>query len=115
MSQTARQGGAAGQIEQSELSNLLNKEFRPKSDQSRNEVESAVKTLAAQALENTQLISDDTIKTLQGMIAEIDKKLTEQVNQILHNEQLQQLESAWRGLHYLVNNTETDSMLQIRV
>jgi type VI secretion system protein ImpC len=27
----------------------------------------------------------------------------------------QKLESAWRGLHYLVNNTETDEMLKIRV
>jgi type VI secretion system protein ImpC len=113
--QAARQGDAAAAIEQSELSSLLNKEFRPKSDQSRNEVENAVKTLAAQALEHTQLISDDTIKTLQGMIAEIDKKLGEQVNEILHHEQFQGLESAWRGLSYLVNNTETDSMLQIRV
>jgi len=112
--QNARQGEAAP-IEQSELASLLNKEFRPKSDQSRSEVENAVKTLASQALEHTQLISDDTMKTLQGMIAEIDKKLTEQVNQIIHHEQFQTLESAWRGLHYLVNNTETDSMLQIRV
>ena len=49
------------------------------------------------------------------MIAEIDKKLSEQVNAILHHAELQQLESAWRGLHYLVNNTETDEQLKIRV
>ena len=49
------------------------------------------------------------------MIAAIDKKLTEQVNVILHHEDFQKLESAWRGLHYLVNNTETDEMLKIRV
>jgi len=41
--------------------------------------------------------------------------LTEQVNQILHHPDFQQLESAWRGLHYLVNNTETDEMLKVRV
>ena len=34
---------------------------------------------------------------------------------IIHHEEFQQLESAWRGLHYLVNNTETDEMLKIRV
>ena len=33
----------------------------------------------------------------------------------MHNERFQQVESAWRGLHYLVNNTETDEMLKIRV
>ena len=49
------------------------------------------------------------------MIAEIDKKLTEQINLILHHEDFQKLEGAWRGLHYLVNNTETDEMLKIRV
>ena len=49
------------------------------------------------------------------MIAAIDKKLTEQVNQIIHHEDFQKLESAWRGLHYLVNNTETDEQLKIRV
>lgn len=41
--------------------------------------------------------------------------MTEQVNLILHHQDFQQLESAWRGLHYLVNNTETDDQLKIRV
>jgi type VI secretion system protein ImpC len=49
------------------------------------------------------------------MIAAIDAKLTEQVNLILHHEDFQKLEAAWRGLHYLVNNTETDEQLKIRV
>jgi type VI secretion system protein ImpC len=49
------------------------------------------------------------------MIAAIDKKLTEQVNLILHHEDFQKLEGAWRGLHHLVSRTETDTMLKIRV
>jgi type VI secretion system protein ImpC len=60
-------------------------------------------------------VSNDALRTIESIIAEIDKKLTEQVNMILHHEDYQQLESAWRGLHYLVNNTETDEMLKIRV
>ena len=99
----------------SEFANLLHKEFRPKSDQAKTAVESAVKTLAEQALANTGLISDDALRSIESIVAEIDKKLTEQVNLILHNKEFQQLESAWRGLHYLVNNTETDEMLKIRV
>ena len=43
------------------------------------------------------------------------RSLTDQVNQILHHEDFQRLEGAWRGLHHLVNNTETDEMLKIRV
>ncbi|MES2846787.1 MAG: type VI secretion system contractile sheath large subunit [Pseudomonadota bacterium] len=99
----------------SEFASLLQKEFRPKSDQAKTAVEQAVKTLAQQALENTALISDDALRSIEGIIAQIDKKLTEQVNLILHHEDFQQLESAWRGLHYLVNNTETDEQLKIRV
>jgi len=49
------------------------------------------------------------------MIAEIDKKLSEQMNLIIHHDEYQQLESAWRGLHHLVNNSETDESLKIRV
>ncbi len=99
----------------SEFADLLQKEFRPKSDQARTAVETAVRTLAEQALSNTALISDDALRSIESIVAEIDKKLTEQVNLILHHPEFQQLESAWRGLHYLVNNTETDEMLKIRV
>ena len=118
MSDASSQTGAAGATETTEASDfsaLLNKEFRPKSDQAKSAVESAVRTLAEQALANTALISDDALRSIQGIIAEIDKKLTEQINEILHHPDFQQMESAWRGLHYLVNNTETDEMLKIRV
>lgn len=113
--QEAQASGGATAFGSSEFESLLQKEFRPKSDQAKTAVESAVKTLAQQALANTGLISDDALRSIESIISEIDKKLSEQVNQILHNEEFQQLESAWRGLHYLVNNTETDEQLKIRV
>ena len=106
---------AQGALQYDEFSKLLQKEFRPKSDDARSAVEQAVKTLAAQALDQTKLIGDDVIASIQSIIAELDRKLTAQVNAILHKEEFQKLESAWRGLHYLVNNTETDEMLKIRV
>src|SRR6185436_19129727 len=97
------------------LQDLLQKEFKPKTSRARQEVENAVRTLAEQALRETAVVSDDVVGTIKAIIAEIDKKLTDQINVILHNERFQQVESAWRGLHYLVNNTETDEMLKIRV
>ena len=99
----------------SDFEALLKKEFRPKSDTAKTAVEQAVKTLAEQALTNASLISDDALRTIESIVSQIDQKLTEQVNMILHHQDFQQLESAWRGLHYLVNNTETDEMLKIRV
>ncbi len=104
-----------GLAEAGDFSSLLNKEFKPKSDRAKEEVESAVSTLAEYVLKGVATVSDDTIKSIQSIIAEIDRKLTEQINLILHNEEFQKLESAWRGLHYMVNNTETDELLKIRV
>src|SRR5262245_31454910 len=94
---------------------LLQKEFKPKTDRARLEVESAVRTLAEQALRETAVVSDDVVGTIKAMIAEIDRKLTDQINTILHHPRFQQVESAWRGLNYLVTNTETDEMLKVRV
>ncbi|MEM7235045.1 MAG: type VI secretion system contractile sheath large subunit [Planctomycetota bacterium] len=110
-SQPEAQGAAA---ETSEFTSLLKKEFKPKSDRAAKAVERAVATLAETALQSATLISDDAVKTIEAMIAEIDHKLTEQVNAIIHHEDFQQLEGSWRGLHHLVNNTETDEMLKIR-
>lgn len=94
---------------------LLQKEFKPKSDRAKEAVEEAVKTLAEQALAKTNLISDDAVKSIEAMIAAIDKRLSDQVNKIMHHEDFQKLEASWRGMHYLVNNTETDEMLKIKV
>ncbi|MEL6196882.1 MAG: type VI secretion system contractile sheath large subunit [Pseudomonadota bacterium] len=99
----------------SDFAALLQKEFRPKSEQAKTAVEEAVRTLAEQVLENETLVSDDALRSIESIIAEIDRKLTEQVNEIIHHADFQKLESAWRGLHFLVNNTETDEMLKIRV
>ena len=74
-----------------------------------------MRTLAEQALAGTALIADDAIKTIEAIIAEIDQKLTEQINLIMHHEDFKALEGTWRGLHHLVNNTETDETLKIRV
>nr|WP_314267953.1 type VI secretion system contractile sheath large subunit [uncultured Moellerella sp.] len=93
---------------------LLAQEFKSKTDQSKTAVQNAVKTLAEQALANSVTVSDDAYKNIATIIAEIDHKLSEQINLILHHAEFQQLESAWRGLHYLVNNTETDEKLKLR-
>jgi type VI secretion system protein ImpC len=107
---------STGDVEEaSDFSLLLNREFKPKSDRAKAEVENAVQTLAEYVLKDRSVISDDTIASIQSIIAQIDKKLTEQINLILHHEDFQKLEGSWRGLHYMVNNTETDEQLKIRV
>lgn len=102
-------------FEGNELGALLQKEFKPKTDEAKSAVEQAVQTLAQQALVNTKVIGSDVVLSIEAIIAELDRKLSEQINLIMHHQDFQKLEGAWRGLHYLVNNTETDEMLKIRV
>ena len=94
--------GAPATAEVSEFEALLNKEFKAREPQKQTAVQNAVRTLAQQALGATQLISSDVTKTISAMIAEIDKKLSEQINLILHHEDFKSLEGTWRGLHHLV-------------
>ncbi len=117
MAELETQGSALAGVtlEGNDFASLLKKEFKPKTAEAKSAVEQAVQTLAQQALADTNIIGSDAIKTIEGMIAALDVKLTEQVNRIIHHEDFQKLESAWRGLHYLVNNTETDEQLKIRV
>ncbi|AOY90877.1 EvpB family type VI secretion protein [Cupriavidus sp. USMAA2-4] len=112
--QSKQQATATG-ADQSDFAALINREFSPKTDQAREAVDLAVKTLAEQALASSFTMSDDAYKSIEAIIGAIDKKLSAQINLILHHEDFQKLESAWRGLHHLVSNTETDDKLRIRV
>ena len=106
---------AEAAAEVGEFESLLTKEFRPKTDRASDAIQSAVRTLAEQALAETALVSEDAVKTIESIIAELDRKLSEQINQIMHQEDFKALEGTWRGLHHLVSNTETDETLKIRV
>lgn len=93
---------------------LLVQEFKPRTTEARAAVAAAVRTLAEHALERSSTLDDDAYGAIEAIIAEIDRKLSEQINLILHHEAFQRVESAWRGLHHLVSNTETDDQLKIR-
>ena len=96
------------------FSALLQREFKPRTEEARGAVESAVRTLAEQALLHVATLTDDAYSSIETIIARIDEKLSEQINLILHTPAFQQVESAWRGMHHLVHNTETDDKLKIR-
>lgn len=102
-------------IEVSELDQLLEGSFKPKSDSAKKAVQSAVRTLVEQALSETRLLTDDAINTIESIISEIDRKMTEQINLIMHHDDFKSLEGSWRGLYHLVSNTETDETLKLRV
>jgi type VI secretion system protein ImpC len=81
----------------------------------RSEAERLIETLAKEALSG-QLTFDKTVtKTITERIKSIDKLLSEQLAAILHHEDFQKIEGAWRGLHYLVANAPLAPDIKIRV
>ncbi|APO78567.1 type VI secretion system-associated protein (plasmid) [Rhizobium etli 8C-3] len=104
------------EVDLQEFSELLEKDFKVKKDDS-DKLQTLVKNLALAARGRTEstVISSNAIKSIKSLIAGIDKLLTEQTNEILHAPEVLQMEGTWRGLWYLVNNTETDQKLKIRV
>jgi type VI secretion system protein ImpC len=74
-----------------------------------------VEALVEQVLTKEMKISADTEAMLNARIAAIDQALTNQLNEVMHAEPYQRLEAAWRGLKYFVFQTETSTMLKIKV
>jgi type VI secretion system protein ImpC len=72
-------------------------------------------TLVQQTLAGAIVVSKDTEAMINARIAAIDQLLTNQLNEIMHAPEFQRLEASWRGLRYLVYQTETSTMLKIKV
>ena len=68
-----------------------------------------------QIMEGTMVISKDTETMINARISQIDKLISMQLNEVMHNPEFQKLEGSWRGLHYLVHQSETGERLKIRV
>ncbi len=87
----------------------------PRTDDAREEASNAVSAFVKQAMENQAVVSDDLMDTIATLTSAIDSKLTAQVNEILHNEEFKQLESAWTGLEHLVVSADPDSTTKVKV
>jgi type VI secretion system protein ImpC len=58
----------------------------------------------------------EIVKLLVHRIAQLDEEINESLsNDYMHDSGFQTLEATWRGLHYLVSNTETGDTLKLRV
>lgn len=84
-------------------------------DEQRERVGTQIDTLIRQILGKRVTFSKSVAVTIQGAIQRIDALLNAQINEILHCEAFQKLEASWRGLKYLVFETETSPLLKVRV
>ncbi|VWC41044.1 type VI secretion protein EvpB [Burkholderia seminalis] len=97
-----------------DLKDILRRSFRPRTSEAAEAVQSAVETLLTYARRNKVVVREDVAQTIEQLVAELDKKISDQLTQVLHNKRFQTLEGAWRGLHYLVSNSDTSESLRIR-
>ncbi|MFW5828817.1 MAG: type VI secretion system contractile sheath large subunit [Planctomycetota bacterium] len=54
-------------------------------------------------------------KAVDAMISEIDRKMSTQLDQIMHAPAFQEIESSWRSLRYLVDNTDFRENIKIEI
>src|SRR5690349_3965583 len=90
---------------ESSFAELLKKSFKPPSDERQQAIQASMETLSEWAMRGTTVVSEDTVETIKGMIGELDRMLSAQINEILHNKDFQKVENAWRGLHFLVSRS----------
>src|SRR5579859_4173192 len=88
---------------------------RPQSPKEADRARNYFKQFLEQAVKPGQVVSKDAEQTIKYWIGEIDKKLSAQLNEVMHAPEFQRLEATWRGLHYLVHQSETGELLKIRV
>jgi len=74
-----------------------------------------VKTLVEQALAGTVTFDRNLTRTFDKAVKAIDAKMSTQLNAIMHDPKFPKLEGSWRGLHYLVQSSETGTSLKLRV
>ena len=114
--QAQPQGAAvAGTEESGVLDQIINETRIGKDDWERDQSRRQIATLVEEVMKGTLRVSKDLEATINARIADIDKVLSAQLNAIMHAPEFQKLEGAWRGLHYFVMQSETSTMLKIRV
>src|SRR5207244_7064061 len=108
-------GGATATQETAGLLDSIIAATRPQDQKEAERAKSYFKQFLGSVVKPGQVVSKDVEKNIKYWIGELDKKLSSQLNEVMHHEAFQKLESSWRGLHYLVQQSETGTTLKIRV
>jgi type VI secretion system protein ImpC len=90
-------------------------EGRFKGDESTQRGRDLIKEFVAQVLQGHVTVTRDTETSIQTRIAQIDQLISKQLNKILHHPSFQKLEGTWRGIKYLMDQSETGVMLKVKI
>jgi type VI secretion system protein ImpC len=101
--------------ERSLLDSIIDEGKMARSDSQKEHARDLIGEFAKQIMKGEMVISKDTELMINSRIAQIDRLISKQLNEIVHHQDFQKLESSWRGLFYLVNQSETGEGLKIKV
>src|SRR4051794_13651175 len=115
---TAEQTQAAAATQTVEAASLLDQVVsatRPQDQKEADRARGYFRQFLDKVVQPGQVVSKDVETNIKYWIGEIDRKLSVQLNEVMHHPDFQKLEATWRGLHYLVQQTETSDTMMIRV
>ncbi len=116
MSETQAAGAAAATTTEAEAGlGLLDQVIGATKQTERDRAQDLIKALTEEALKGTVTFNRNLSMTFERAIAALDRKVSEQLNAVMHHPRFSQLEGSWRGLHYLVQNSETGTSLKLRL
>ena len=95
---TASSAAASGSL----LDEIVTKSKVARSDTEHSRAKDIISELVREVMQGTVVVSDNLGVTLDARIAEIDQMLSEQLSEVMHHADFQQLESSWTGLHYQI-------------
>lgn len=112
--ETSAEGGATAE-ELSLVDNIIQNGRIARDESQMEYAKDLVAEFATQILDEGMTVNADTVAMISNRIAQIDELITNQLNEIMHHEDFQQLEGSWRGMNYLVMNSETSTTLKLRL
>jgi len=113
--QAAAATGGTASASESVLETIFREGIRPADDQEKTYAANLIETFVKTQMQPGMVVSKDAQRSIDAWMAVIDKKISEQLNLVMHSEDFQKLEGSWRGLHYLVHQSETGTELKIKV
>lgn len=105
----------AVQTETSLLDAVVNESRIARNETEQSRAKDLIGEFVQQVLQGSVVVKKDLETAISARIAALDELISAQLNEVMHAPEFQKLEGSWRGLHYLVHQSETSTMLKIRV
>lgn len=108
-------GAVAVEEEKSLLDQILEEARMVRDETQKVWAKDIIGEFVSQVLEGTITVSQDTEGMINARISQIDQLISAQLNEVMHHPDFQKLEGSWRGLSYLIQQSETGQSLKIRM